>query len=442
MNAPDHSSPAKGGSSTVAAEGSPTQHKHGVTPWKIILPIVIVAMAYGVGWLIVNSKPEPEKKTPPPRVVAVETVDVSPETIRLSVHSQGTVQPRVETNLTAEVAGRIEEVSRNFREGGFIKKGEMLIQIDPVDYEAALADAKANLAQAKFNLAQEQALSEQAAADWEDLGRGEPTDLALRKPQLEQAKAAIESAEAAVTRAQRNLERTEVRAPYDGRVVTQTADIGQFVGANSTLGTIYGTDVAEVFLPLSDEELARLDLPSDLDSNEHKHGPKVTLSTDYGNRRYTWEGYIVRTGAAFDQRSRLLDVVVEVEDPLASAPDQPGRPPLKPGKFVQAKIEGRRVEDAFVIPRSALREGDTVLVATPENTLAQREVAVTQADTEEAIISEGLQAGDRVITSPVEYVIEGMKLKIQGDEPTEEDDATEAKSADAEPATKPLADKS
>lgn len=395
---------------------SPAAKNRGVTPWKIILPIVILIAAAFLGKVIVNSKPQPEKKTPPPRVVAVEVVNVQPETVRLSVDSQGTVRPRVETQLTAEVAGRIESVSPNFREGGFIKKGEVLIQIETVDYEAALANAQAQLAQAKFTLAQEQAQSEQAASDWEDLGRGDPSDLALRKPQLEQAQAMIDSSKAGVIRAERNLERTKLRAPYDGRVIEQNVDLGQYVGANTVLGTIYATDVAEVFLPLSDHELARLDLPNGLDANDDITGPKVTLSTDYGNRRYTWEGQIIRTGAQFDSRSRLLDVVVEITDPLAADRKQPGRPALKPGKYVEAQIQGREVSDAYSIPRSALREGDTVLIAKADNTLTQREVVVIQADTEKAVISEGLEPGDRVITSPVEYVIEGMKLVIDNGE--------------------------
>jgi len=416
MNATDTTAKPSESASQSAPAHAPSQRKSKITPWKIILPIIVLAIVVGLGQIIINSKPQPEKKTPPPRIVAVETLAVQPQSAPLSVSSQGTVRPRVETNLTAEVAGRIDSVSPNFRDGGFIRKGEVLIQIDPVDYEAALANAKAQLAQARFNLAQEKALSEQAAADWEDLGRGDASELALRKPQLEQAQAAIESAEAGVTRAQRNLERTELRAPYDGRVVDQTADLGQYVGANSTLGRIYGTDVAEVFLPLSNDELARLELPTRLDTEEAVRGPKVLLSTRYGNRTYTWEGQVVRTGATFDQRSRLLDVVVEVKDPLAPSSDQPGRPPLKPGKYVEAFIEGRMIEDAYTIPRSALREGNTVLIALEDDTLTRREVTVIQADTEQAIISEGLEPGDRVVTSPVEYVIEGMQLRIENPE--------------------------
>ncbi|GHC02509.1 efflux RND transporter periplasmic adaptor subunit [Cerasicoccus arenae] len=382
-----------------------------ITPIKIILPVLILAGAAMLGYFIINSKPEPEKKTPPKREFAVEVISVQPQSVRLSVTSQGTVRPRVQTKLTAEVAGRVELVSSNFREGGFIRQGEALIQIDPVDYEAAVANAQANLAQAKFNLAQEQALAEQATSDWKDLGRGDASDLALRKPQLEQAEAMITSAEAALKRAQHNLKRTTLLAPYDGRVVEQSVDVGQFAGANSALGMIYATDVVEVFLPLSDAELARLDLPSDLDQEEID-GPKAVISATFGGRDYTWQGHVVRTGATFDQRSRMLDAVVEIENPLAKDSEQPGRPALKPGMYVRAKIEGRLVPDSYVVPRSALQAGDTILIAQPDNTLTQRPVMVTQANTDTVVISKGLSPGERVITSPVEYVVEGMELKV------------------------------
>ncbi|WP_309387562.1 efflux RND transporter periplasmic adaptor subunit [Cerasicoccus frondis] len=414
MSRPDSHTPEDNSPPPLSNAETPKKKSSGFAPGKILLPIIILVVAWFLGVAIINSKPEPEKKTPPPRVVAVETVTVQPESIRLSVSSQGVVQPRMQTQLTAEVSGRIDSVAPNFRDGGIIRKDEVLIQLDKIDYEAALANAESEAAQAKLTLSSEQAQAEQAAADWEDLGRGDPTDLALRKPQLEQAKALIKSAEAAVSRAKRNLERTAVRAPYDGRVIEQNVDLGQFVGANSALATIYSTDVAEVSLPLSDEELARLDLPSQVnDKTGEIDGPQVTLSTHFADRRFTWEGQIIRTGAVFDQRSRLLDVIVEVTDPLASDPSQPGRPPLKPGKFVQADIEGRLAKNAFSIPRAALREGDTVLIAQADDTLAQRQVTVIQADTEHAVISEGLEAGDRVITSPVEYVIEGMQLVVE-----------------------------
>jgi len=400
------------GSERPPAPSSPASaQRRALSPWQIILPFAILLFGSLAVYAIVNSKPAPEGAEPPPRVAVVEAITVQPEKVRLSVESQGTVRPRVQTRLTAEVGGRVESVSPNFRPGGFIRQGEALVRLDPTDYEAAVANAKANLAQARFNLAQEEALAEQAAADWEDLGRGEATDLALRKPQLEQARSAIQSAEAALTRAERDLERTEVRAPYDGRVTEQSVDVGQFVGPNTALGVIYGTDVAEVFLPLDTGELSRLELPANLDQRG-VDGPPVRLSATFGAETYHWEGHLARMGAEFDSRSRLLDAVAAVEDPLGGDPAQPSRPALRPGMFVEATIEGREVAGAFAIPRRALREGDTVLVAKPDDTLAQRSVTVIQADTKRAIISEGLEPGDRVIVSPMEYVVDGMNLRV------------------------------
>ncbi|MEO0794203.1 MAG: efflux RND transporter periplasmic adaptor subunit [Verrucomicrobiota bacterium] len=395
----------------AAVATTPTATRRPFSPWKIILPLLILGLAVTGAKVIVNTKPVPTAKETPERVEAVEIIAVQPQTVTLSVASQGTVRPRIETQLTAEVVGRIEEVSENFRPGGFIRKGEMLIRIDPVNYESAVATAQANLAQARLVLAQEIALAEQAEADWSDLGRGDPNDLALRKPQLEQAQAVLISAEAELRRAERDLERTEVRAPYDGRVRQQGVDLGQFIGNNMQIGVIYSTDIAEVFLPLDDSEVSRLILPEAIDGPD-VDGPAVRLSATFGGQQYHWEGHLVRTGAAFDSRSRLLDAVAEIHDPLAKDPEQPGRPVLKPGMFVEAEIVGREVSDSYVIPRIALRENNTVLVAQEDNTLERREVEVVQANTKQAIIRGGLETGDRVITSPMEYVIIGMKLKV------------------------------
>jgi len=199
----------------VAPEASrPSTEKGGVSPWQIFVPVIVLGLGVFAMRAIINSKPEPQGRERSPRVAVVETITVQPQEVHLSVDSQGTVRPRVQTRLTAEVSGRVEAVSPNFRPGGFISQGEVLVRLDPTDYEAAVADANANLAQARFALAQEEALAEQALADWEELGRGEASDLALRKPQMEQARSATQSAEAALVRAQRNRERTQMRAPY------------------------------------------------------------------------------------------------------------------------------------------------------------------------------------------------------------------------------------
>ena len=330
------------------------------------------------------------------------------------MRTQGTVQASRQTALTAEVSGRILALSPNFRPGGFVEKGEVLVTVDPSDYEANLAQAEANLAQARVNLAQEQALAEQAELDWKELGRGEPTDLALNIPQVERAKAAILSAQAAVERAGRDLERTKIRAPYDGRVLEQRVDVGGHVTGTpgTVVGSVYGTDTAEVRLPVSDDEMAFLDLPFAFRDESGQQGAPVVLTAEFGGKDYNWVGRIVRSEGVADARSRLLYVVAQVDDPYLRDPDHSGRPPLKVGMFAEAEIEGRTLEGVYRIPRVALVDDGTVLLANAHNRLERRPVKVAWLDREYAVISEGLAPGDRVLVTPLQYVIEGMPLRV------------------------------
>ncbi len=388
-----------------------------------ILVLAVLVVTAIVCYFVVALKPEPERTEPEPLSPPVEYLVAAPEAVQLSVKSQGTVQPRTRTTLTAEVAGRIVSVSPDFEPGGFFDKGQTLLQIDDADLKAALAIEEANLAQAEYNLAQEQALAEQARIDWEDLGEGDPTSLALREPQIKQAKAVLASAEARVEKARRDLERSTVKAPYACLVEQQLVDLGSYVTGNpgTQLATIYATDTAEVRLPLSTDELALIELPLAFLGEGVALGPEVTLTASHGGKTYTWQGRIIRTEASIDPRSRLIYVVAAVDDPYGRDPAHPNRPPLRAGLFVEAEIQGRALPEVYVIPRYALREGSSVLIAAGDDTLRRKAVGVAQATEEQALITEGLAPGDRVITSPVEYAIEGMSITpVTGEKESEQ----------------------
>lgn len=381
---------------------------------KVILPIVVLGTCILAAYILVALKPAPETKPPEPVISAVKVVMAQPSDIPLQVSSQGTVQARTETSLTAEVAGRVLSISPNFRPGGFVEKGEVLVTIDPADYEANLAEALASLEQAELSLAQEKALADQAKIDWEELGRGEPTELALNLPQVDFAEAGILSAQAAVDRARRDLERTQIRAPYPGRVLEQMIDVGGYVTGSpgSVVGRIYGTDVAEVRLPVTDEEMAYLDLPFAFRNGDESTGPHVVLHADFGGETHEWAGSIIRSEASVDPRSRLLFVVASVDDPYVRHPEFPSRPPLKVGMFVQASIEGKQIEDAYQIPRIALIDNETLLIANGDDKLERRQVKVASSDEQHAVITGGLEPGDRIIVTPLQYVVNGMPLKV------------------------------
>lgn len=372
---------------------------------KTLLPILILLAAGGVTVLLVVFKPEAAEAAPERPITSVEVLTVVPESVQLTVRSQGTVLPRTESDLSAEVSGRIIEVADSFRAGGSFRQGDVLVKIDPSDYEAAVAASRAELANAELALAQETALAEQAAADWAALGQGEPSDLTLRKPQLAQAEAAVESARANLKRAERDLARTELAAPFDGRVLSTSADLGQFISAApaTPVARIFATDRAEVRLPVTAREAERLE-------TRDRRRRYITLEKANTPDSPTWTARFARLEATIDPETRLLYVVAALDAPFKPTAEHPE--PLRRGQFVNAVIEGRALSDTFVLPRYALRGSDTVYVATPQDTLETRRVEIAQSDAEQVIISGGLEPGDRIVLSPIAYYVENMPVEV------------------------------
>jgi RND family efflux transporter MFP subunit len=378
---------------------------------KAVLPIVVLAIALLIARHLIVNKPEPGRQAPAEIALSVDATRVTPESFDVVVTAEGTVQPRTESTLIPEVSGRIIEVSPDFREGGFFEKGEVLVRIEPRDYELALATAEAQVAQAKAALEQELALAEVVKNDWKELGKEAPA-LGLRKPQIAAAEAALLSAQAQLERARVDLDRTRIRAPYAGRVLEQAADIGQFVSVGTILAQIYAVDYVEIPLPLSNRQLEYVQLPErfrDDAATAGGIGPAVTIEADIGRTTYQWEGQIVRVEGAIDTQSRQLFVVAQVDDPYARGPQ--GRPPLRIGQFVRARIQGRTLDDVFVLPRAALREGSQVLVVDEESHLQRKTVKVAWSDDERVVVSEGLDTGDVVTLTSLSIAASGTLVR-------------------------------
>ena len=381
---------------------------------KILLPVMVLAVSVVAAKKIVDSKKEPERRVSPSVITTVEAVRLKKQDYQIMIMTRGTVKARTESTLTPEVSGRVVEISPNFREGAFFEKGDILLQIDPRDYEAEVIIAKSTLAEARQALAEEKARVEQALRNWGRLGKGgTPGDLVLRKPQLASAKANIAAAEARLERKKLDLERTRISAPYAGRVLEKNVDIGQFVMPGSILAAIYAVDYAEIRLPLSSSQLEFVDIP-ELYRGEiiqkKNSGPKVTLSARIGSREYKWQGVIVRAEGSIDSRSRQSFVVAQVDDPYGKM--EQGKPPLKVGQFVEAEIWGHVLKDVIVISRLALREGEEVLIAS-DNKLNRRKVNVIWKDIENAIVKEGLKSGELLIVTPVAYAVNGTPVRVK-----------------------------
>jgi RND family efflux transporter MFP subunit len=331
------------------------------------------------------------------------------------------------------VAGRVLSIAPTFASGGFFEADEVMVTIDPVDYELAVVTARGQVAQAKVRLETENARAEVAREEWADLGEGDASPLATRELQLEEAQAALDGAEALLRQARRNLSRTKVRAPYACRVREKTADVGRYVTPGTPVARIYAIDYAEITLPIADGELAFLDLPVDYrgQSASGKEGPEVILTAEFAGSQREWRGRVVRVGGEIDPMTRMVNVVAQVDDPYTRLE---GRTVLPVGLFVNAEIIGRTLEDVFVVPRRALRGEDMILVVDDENRLRFRTVEVLRAGRENVVVGAGLQPGERVCISTIEAVTDGMRVRPLGDERSQDTPATETTtlSSDAE----------
>ena len=399
---------------------------------RIILPIAVLAVGYFSFHQLAD-----EKETPPPRLGERRLIEAQANLLQRAdyqvvLQSQGLVQPHNQTSLTPRVGGRVREISPNFESGSFFKKGETLLILDPTDFQTAKTAALARLARAEASLAQEDARAKQALLDWNDLGYTEPpTDLVLRKPQLKEAKANVKAAQADLDDAIRDLERTEVIAPYAGRVRQRLVGLGQSVSSGTVLGEIFSTDFAEVRLSLSAKELIHVKLPD----NPEDPPVDVTLvdALTEGSVQ-TWEGEIVRTEGILDAKSRKLFVIARVNDPfgLERSLDNNNNEPLRIGQPVRAILEGATIPDVFVIPRKTLYRPNEILTIHPtEFTLKRQKISPIWTDPENLVVSKNLIEGWHLVTNRLSAAPEGAKVEIV--EPEEEPKAA-LKKGDPKPA--------
>jgi RND family efflux transporter MFP subunit len=369
-------------------------------------PVVVIAGGIALFALMAITAPKPEEKngTAHPPAVQFAVAHARPTTIAINV--QGEARPRFEATLAAQVAGRIVWVSPKFAEGGSFTEGETLVRVDGADYQLAVVRARSQVAQAQEGLTREEAESELARQDWQALGRGDPPPLAVREPQLAQARAALAAAQASLRSAELDLSRTNVRAPFTGRLRERRASVGDYVGPGSPVAVMFGTETMEIRVPLTDTDLASLRVPLGFNASGSNRGPAAHVTNVLGGRIMTWEGHLVRTEASIDPRTRLVYGTVEVRDPFAARQTTP----LAPGMFVSARIEGAGRETLVAAPRSALKRNEFVYVVTAENTIDVREVRAAQTTADEVLFREGVADGERVVVSVLTSPREGMAV--------------------------------
>ncbi len=377
-----------------------------------LLPLGVLALMCAAIALLFATRPKPERHLAEVPAPFVRVAVVAPQSFQLSVVAHGNVAPRTESDLVAEVRGRIIWVSPTLEVGRFFNEGDELLRLDGREHEIAmrragalvkLAESESRLAEAE--VARRRLLSRSGASSASDLDQFESRALV--------ASAGLDQARADYDQAALDLERTVVRAPYDGRVRERPVDLGRFVSSGTTLARIFAVDYAEVRLPIRTDELSFLDVP--LGFEEKSHGgvdARVVLTAHLGGRELEWPARLVRTEGEIDLRSRMLHVVARVDDPYAR---NHASQPLPAGLFVRAEIMGRKLDDVYVLPTIALREQNRVFVVDAEQNLRFRPVDVLRRGSKETIVSGGLAAGDEVVISPIRAVTDGMRVQTLPD---------------------------
>lgn len=378
----------------------------------IAAPILILLLL-GIGGtsLLGALKPEPEQAEPVDGGLNVFGERVKKGDLKLDVVTQGEVRPQREVNASPQISGRIAYVNPNFIDGGFVRKGQVLVRLEADDYELAIVRANSTVAAAEQRLLREQAEAELALEDIRELGIENVSPLARREPQLAEARANLDASKSQLEDARLALKRTEVYAPFSGRVRSRNVEIGQFVSPGQSLGNIFANDVVEVSLPLNDQEMGRLGLPLAFAASRNNPGPKVTFTANAGGIPRTWVGQVVRTGAAINSQTRQINVIAELKDPYGAGADDGA--PMAPGLFVDARIEGQVIEDVFIAPRGALRGENKLFIGLPdEGLLSIRDVDVIHSDPTGAYVLEGVEEGDLGIISPIQGAFDGMKVTV------------------------------
>ena len=382
---------------------------------KITLPLIILSISAAIASLLILQKEPPRTVDSERPTMLVDVVRARSGSTQVFINAQGTVVPRTQTTMVSEVAGLITEVSPAFVAGGFFSKGDLLVRIDDRNYRAEVKRAEASVAAAQTKIDQETGLAEFAKTDWERARKllnssKAASDLALRKPQVLEAYAQLEFAKADLEKRQGDLDRTQIRAPYDGLVREKLADIGQFVNAGSPIAATFAIDVAEIRLPLPDKELPFLELDNVV--FEAGEGPKVNVSAVIGGQVNFWDGRIVRTEGVFDEKSRVLYVVAQIGDPYNRLNSR-WTQPLRMGTFVKARIAGSDLDDVVRLPRSVLRGNSRVWTVTDENTLKPVEVSIVRSDEKYVFIASGLLDGQLICTTLLDNPLPGTPVRYE-----------------------------
>lgn len=379
---------------------------------KAVIVVIILFAGYSISAWIKSSAPTASMQ--PPEIIApyVEIQTLTSATQRINIEVFGTVTPKTRIELKSRVAGEIIAVNDEFIEGGVIPQNTEIVRIDPKDYQLAVQSKKAEVATARYNLKLEEGQQIVAQNEWELLKDSEAfqrvqnTDLALRKPHLEKAKADLAAAQAELAQAELNLSRTKLTLPFNALVLSKSADLGSHVSAQETVAAMVDTEAYYVQASVGVDRLPWLIFPA-------KPGDAGSKATVYSSGGRTLTGHLVKVMGDLEENGRMARVLIEIKDPLGlENPAPSGKAPLLLGEYVRVALEGSEVANVISIDRNLLHDNDTVWLL-KDGRLEIVPVDVIWRGRNEIFIGNTELHGREIVITNLPAPISGMQLRLE-----------------------------
>jgi len=373
---------------------------------KKLKPLFILLGAFAISyllWLLGQVQPDPVEEAPAPDVI-VEIL--TPKDIQIQISSNGTTTPLTQTVLTAEVGGEVIYRSKKFSEGSSVIEGEILAKIDDTDLQLQYKNALLQLANAEVQYSLQLAEAEIAKEAWEKIGDGVASDLTLKKPQLKQAEALLEVAKAQVSSAKNKLNKTEIVAPYAGRIQSVNIDLGTTIIPGQPVGALYTSSEIEVTLAVKDNDLQFLSIPMDGRKLDPSEQALVEIRSFYKGKNQTWIGRLERVDGVIDPVTRMINLIAVFKNDFIET----DKPNLPIGLFVEALIDGINLKNIFSIPVNAISENNEVYIVNNDNELESRQLSILKKYSDFVIVKDGLKAGERIVISKLSTASNGIKV--------------------------------
>ena len=373
---------------------------------KKLKPLFILLGAFALSyllWFLGQVKPDPVEELPPPDVI-IEIL--TPKDFQVQISSNGTTTPLTQTVLTAEVGGEVIYRSKKFAEGASVIEGEILAKIDDTDLQLQYKNALLQLANAEVQYSLQLAEAEVAKEAWDKIGDGVASDLTLKKPQLKQAQALLEVAKAQVSSAAKKLNKTEIIAPYAGRIQNVNIDLGTTIIPGQPVGAMYTSSEIEITLAVKDNDLQFLSIPMDGRKLNPSEQASVVIESFYKGKTQSWEGKLERVDGVIDPITRMINLIAVFKNDFIET----DKPNLPIGLFVEAKIDGITLKNIFEIPINSISKDNEVYIVDKNNQLELRKLTVLKKYSEFVIIKDGLRAGERIVTSKLSTASNGIKV--------------------------------